>query len=99
VPSGRELAEFPLSELLGVLSFGVDLGMGQPMEHVLVAWVGCHVDAYEQAKWFGDDTVLKGDFRRVKGRTWHRRSHTPGALPLCRRHSRPSSSVGRALHL
>ena len=21
----------------------------------LMAWVGCHVDAYEQAKWFGDD--------------------------------------------
>ena len=82
-----------LSELLGVLSFGVDLGMGQPMEHVLrqclialgladrvglgaddrqavffgslVAWVGCHVDAYEQAKWFGDETVLKSDFRHV----------------------------------
>jgi HD-GYP domain-containing protein (c-di-GMP phosphodiesterase class II)/DNA-binding CsgD family transcriptional regulator len=82
-----------LSELLGVLSFGADLGMGQPMEHVLrqclvalglaeriglggddreavyfaslVAWVGCHVDAYEQAKWFGDDLALKGDFRRV----------------------------------
>ena len=31
----------------------------------LVAWVGCHVDAYEQAKWFGDDTALKGDFRRT----------------------------------
>lgn len=31
----------------------------------MVAWVGCHVDAYEQAKWFGDDTALKGDFRRV----------------------------------
>ena len=70
-----------------------DLGMGQPMEHVLrqclialrlagrlgldeadqevvyytalVAWVGCHVDAYEQAKWFGDDTALKSDFRRT----------------------------------
>ena len=82
-----------LSELLGVLSFGADLGMGQPMEHVLrqcllgleladriglaesdrdavffaslVAWVGCHVDAYEQAKWFGDEMALKGDFRRV----------------------------------
>src|SRR6185312_16312040 len=82
-----------LSELLGVLSFGADLGMGQPMEHVLrqcliglgladrigledddrdavffaslLAWVGCHVDAYEQAKWFGDDTALKGDFRKV----------------------------------
>jgi HD-GYP domain-containing protein (c-di-GMP phosphodiesterase class II) len=31
----------------------------------LLAWVGCHVDAYEQAKWLGDDTVLKTDFRRA----------------------------------
>jgi HD-GYP domain-containing protein (c-di-GMP phosphodiesterase class II) len=80
-----------LAELLAVLSLATDLGMGQPMEHVLrqtliavrlarrlglaepdqevvfytalVAWVGCHVDAYEQAKWFGDDTALKNDFR------------------------------------
>ena len=79
--------------MLGVLSLGVDLGMGQPMEHVLrqclialhlakcagldeskqvvvyytsmLAWVGCHVDAYEQAKWFGDDLALKADFRTV----------------------------------
>ena len=86
-------SEVELSELLGVLSFGADLGMGQPMEHVLrqclialglaeriglgddqheavyfgslVAWVGCHVDAYEQAKWFGDETALKSDFRQV----------------------------------
>jgi HD-GYP domain-containing protein (c-di-GMP phosphodiesterase class II) len=28
----------------------------------LIAWVGCHVDAYEQAKWFGDDTAFKADF-------------------------------------
>lgn len=82
-----------LAELLAVLSLGTDLGMGQPMEHVLrqclislrladrlglgdagrevvyyaslLAWVGCHVDAYEQAKWFGDDLALKADFRRV----------------------------------
>ena len=82
-----------LAELLGVLSLAADLGMGQPMEHVLrqclislrlaermgldeadrevvyytslVAWVGCHVDAYEQAKWFGDDTALKTDFRHA----------------------------------
>ena len=27
----------------------------------MLAWVGCHTDAYEQAKWFGDDTVLKCD--------------------------------------
>ena len=31
----------------------------------LLAWVGCHVDAYEQAKWFGDDLAMKGDARRV----------------------------------
>lgn len=82
-----------LTELLGVLSLGTDLGMGHPMEHAirqsllavrmgqlaglneqqqgevyyssLVAWVGCHVDAYEQAKWFGDDRAFKADARRV----------------------------------
>jgi HD-GYP domain-containing protein (c-di-GMP phosphodiesterase class II) len=82
-----------LVELLAALSLAADLGMGQPMEHVLrqclialrlaehvglddtdravvyytslLAWVGCHVDAYEQAKWFGDDTALKADFRGV----------------------------------
>ena len=82
-----------LAELLAVLSLATDLGMGQPMEHVLreclialrlaaglgldaaeqevvyysalIAWVGCHVDAYEQAKWFGDDTALKSDFRHT----------------------------------
>ena len=31
----------------------------------LLAWVGCHVDAYEQAKWFGDDQALKRDIRGV----------------------------------
>ena len=31
----------------------------------LLGWVGCHVDAYEQAKWFGDDQALKADSRRV----------------------------------
>jgi HD-GYP domain-containing protein (c-di-GMP phosphodiesterase class II) len=82
-----------LAELLAALSLATDLGLGQPMEHMLrqcmialrlaerlglaeaertvvyyaslISWVGCHVDAYEQAKWFGDDTVLKADFRRT----------------------------------
>ena len=82
-----------LADLLAAMSLATDLGMGQPMEHVLrqclislrlaehmeldeadravvyyaslLAWVGCHVDAYEQAKWFGDDTALKTDFRHV----------------------------------
>ncbi len=81
------------AELLGVLSLGADLGLGQPMEHVLrecliamrlgeriglngtervtvyyaalLTWVGCHVDAYEQAKWFGDDLAFKSDFPLV----------------------------------
>jgi HD-GYP domain-containing protein (c-di-GMP phosphodiesterase class II) len=77
------------AELVALLSLGTDLGLGQPMEHMiraclialrlgeglglseterevlyysgLLAWVGCHTDAYEQAKWFGDDTTLKCD--------------------------------------
>jgi len=27
----------------------------------LLAWVGCHTDAYEQAKWLGDDLSVKSD--------------------------------------
>jgi HD-GYP domain-containing protein (c-di-GMP phosphodiesterase class II) len=78
-----------LAELIASMSLATDLGLGQPMEHVLrqslvalrlaerlgldpatrrvvyyvslVSWVGCHVDAYEQAKWFGDDLALKAD--------------------------------------
>ena len=33
----------------------------------LLAWVGCHVDAYEQAKWFGDDLALKHEIRFIDG--------------------------------
>src|SRR3954447_6589654 len=76
-----------LAELVAALSLGIDLGFGQPMEHVLrqcliatrladriglddderasvyytalLINVGCHTDAHEQAKWFGDDIDLK----------------------------------------
>ena len=76
-----------LAELVAALSLGIDLGFGQPMEHVLrqcrislrlgermgldadersvlyytalLVGVGCHTDAHEQAKWFGDDLALK----------------------------------------
>ncbi len=82
-------SEIRLAELVALLSLGTDLGLGQPMEHMiraslialrlaerigvpeseraviyysgLLAWVGCHTDAYEQAKWFGDDMALKSD--------------------------------------
>ncbi len=78
-----------LAELVATISLGTDLGLGQPMEHVirqtiialrladllelddserevvyyagLLAWVGCHTDAYEQSKWFGDDIAMKRD--------------------------------------
>ena len=81
------MAEVRLAELVAALSLGVDLGFGQPMEHVLrecmialrladqmklaeaerstvyytalLVNVGCHSDAHEQAKWFGDDIALK----------------------------------------
>ncbi|HUG83998.1 MAG TPA: hypothetical protein VMM13_05510, partial [Euzebya sp.] len=83
---GRDIR---LAELMASLSLGIDLGFGQPMEHVvrqtrialriaerlgleadqrsvvyytaLLTNVGCHTDAHEQAKWFGDDIGLKGD--------------------------------------
>jgi HD-GYP domain-containing protein (c-di-GMP phosphodiesterase class II) len=83
-PAGQPVR---LAELVAALSLGVDLGFGQPMEHVLrqcmialrmserlglddagrsvvyytalLVNVGCHADAHEQAKWFGDDIELK----------------------------------------
>jgi HD-GYP domain-containing protein (c-di-GMP phosphodiesterase class II) len=76
-----------LAELVAALSLGIDLGFGQPMEHVLrqclialrlaegirleeqqranvyytalLVNIGCHTDAHEQAKWFGDDIASK----------------------------------------
>jgi HD-GYP domain-containing protein (c-di-GMP phosphodiesterase class II) len=88
-----------LAEIVAALSLGIDLGFGQPMEHVLrqclialrlaehmdlgeqgrssvyytalLINVGCHTDAHEQAKWFGDDIRLKSgkydhDIRSVR---------------------------------
>jgi HD-GYP domain-containing protein (c-di-GMP phosphodiesterase class II)/DNA-binding CsgD family transcriptional regulator len=80
-------AKVRLAELVAALSLGVDLGFGQPMEHVLrecmialrladrlgldeaerstvyytalLVNVGCHADAHEQTKWFGDDIALR----------------------------------------
>ncbi len=78
-----------LAEVVAALSLGIDLGFGQPMEHVLrqclialrladrlgfdeetrvsvyytalLVNIGCHTDAHEQAKWFGDDIEMKAD--------------------------------------
>ncbi len=84
---GPDRAHVRLAELVAALSLGIDLGFGQPMEHVLrqclialrlaermgldeqargavyytalLINVGCHSDAHEQAKWFGDDIAVK----------------------------------------
>ncbi len=89
-----------LAELVAALSLGIDLGFGQPMEHVLrqcliglrlaerlgleeqqraavyytalLVNVGCHTDAHEQTKWFGDDIALRAgkydhDVRSIRG--------------------------------
>jgi HD-GYP domain-containing protein (c-di-GMP phosphodiesterase class II) len=106
-----------LAELVGALSLGIDLGFGQPMEHVLrqclialrlaerlglddearsavyytalLINVGCHSDAHEQAKWFGDDIALKSDkyeyeFRSVRAAVAGVRRIGSGHPPLHR---------------
>jgi HD-GYP domain-containing protein (c-di-GMP phosphodiesterase class II) len=96
-PTDTSCSELRLAELLAALSLGVDLGFGQPMEHVLrqcvislrladvlelgddqraalyytalLVNVGCHADAHEQAKWFGDDIALKASKYRHDARS------------------------------
>src|SRR6202044_3125753 len=106
-----------LAELVAALSLGIDLGFGQPMEHVLrqclialrladesglgeadraavyytalLVNVGCHSDAHEQAKWFGDDIKLKSgkydhEFGSVRGMLATMRLIGAGNSPLYR---------------
>src|SRR5881409_892795 len=110
-------AQVRLAELVAALSLGIDLGFGQPMEHVLrqclialrlaerigldeearavvyytalLVDVGCHTDAHEQAKWFGDDIELKSDkyeyeFRTLRGAVAGLRRIGAGNPPLHR---------------
>jgi len=106
-----------LAELVAALSLGIDLGFGQPMEHVLrqclialrlaeriglgdeeraavyytalLVNVGCHADAHEQAKWFGDDIALKStkydyEFHSLRGAVAAMRLVGAGNPPLHR---------------
>jgi HD-GYP domain-containing protein (c-di-GMP phosphodiesterase class II) len=103
---GAAVRRARLAELVAALSLGVDLGFGQPMEHVLrqclialrladraglaaqdrmavyytalLVNVGCHADAHEQAKWFGDDITLKS------GKYVHELGSVRGALATMR---------------
>ncbi len=106
-----------LADLVAALSLGIDLGFGQPMEHVLrqclialklaelagldddtrsavyytalLVNVGCHSDAHEQAKWFGDDIEMKShkydhEMRSVRGALAAMRLVGSGNPPLHR---------------
>jgi HD-GYP domain-containing protein (c-di-GMP phosphodiesterase class II) len=60
--------EHALRQCVLALRIGEQLGLSDGDQAVvyyasLIAWVGCHIDAYEQAKWFGDDLALKANFR------------------------------------
>lgn len=108
-----------LAEVVALLSLGTDLGLGQPMEHMiraslvalrmaerlelpdserrviyysgLLAWVGCHTDAYEQAKWLGDDLMAKSnahyafDFGRARDAASFMLNHVGAGRPLLER--------------
>src|SRR5437899_3095555 len=61
--------EHVIRECLIALRLAGRLGFGESERVVLyysglLAWVGCHTDAYEQAKWLGDELTAKGDTRR-----------------------------------
>ena len=62
--------EHVLRQSVIALRLAERMGLTSPEREVvyyssLLAWVGCHVDAYEQAKWFGDDLALKREIRFV----------------------------------
>ncbi len=115
--SQTDRAHVRLAELVAALSIGIDLGFGQPMEHVLrqclialrlaerlgldeneravvyytslLINVGCHSDAHEQAKWFGDDIAMKvgkydHDFRSIRSALAGLRMLGAGRSPLQR---------------
>ena len=114
---GADSGRVRVAELVAALSLGIDLGFGQPMEHVLrqclialklaehagldadsraavyytalLVNVGCHTDAHEQAKWFGDDIAMKSrkydyDMRSVRGAASAMRLLGAGHPPLHR---------------
>src|SRR3954467_3744781 len=63
--------EHGLRQTLIAVRLAERLGLGEQARSAvyyvsLVAWVGCHVDAYEQAKWYGDDLALKADIHPLE---------------------------------
>ena len=122
VVSEIDRTQVRLAELVAALSLGIDLGFGQPMEHVLrqclialrlaegigldeeqravvyytalLVNVGCHSDAHEQAKWFGDDIALEVD--QVRPRAAQRADGRRGDAPARRREPAAAPLPARA---
>ena len=62
--------EHALLQTMVALRLGERVGLTADDGHSLscgslLAWVGCHVDAYEQAKWFGDEAKVKAGYQRI----------------------------------
>jgi HD-GYP domain-containing protein (c-di-GMP phosphodiesterase class II) len=60
--------EHVMRQCLTALRLAEKLGLDEGSRGVvyyagLLAWVGCHTDAHEQARWFGDDIAMKASFR------------------------------------
>jgi HD-GYP domain-containing protein (c-di-GMP phosphodiesterase class II) len=58
--------EHMIRACLIALRLGEQVGLSEEERRVvyysgLLAWVGCHTDAYEQAKWLGDDMRARSD--------------------------------------
>src|SRR5262249_57425807 len=84
--------EHMVRAILIALRLAEHLGLAESQRTVLyysglLAWVGCHTDAYEQAKWLGDDLASKCDahygydFGRAVPATAFMLKHLGGARP------------------
>jgi HD-GYP domain-containing protein (c-di-GMP phosphodiesterase class II) len=83
--------EHVIRQTLIALRMSELLGLDEPERKVvyysgLLAWVGCHTDAYEQAKWFGDDLTIKagGFLVADPGPAWMLGRLGAGRRPLAR---------------
>jgi HD-GYP domain-containing protein (c-di-GMP phosphodiesterase class II) len=66
--------------------FGLDDAERAVVYYVaLLAWVGCHTDSYEQARWFGDDIAARAGVYRDEGKLRYAARHLGAGQPPARR--------------
>jgi len=64
-PMGHVLGQTYIALLLAERSGLGDDARREVFYTSMLAWAGCHVDSWEQARWFGDDHRVKGGVRTV----------------------------------